>query len=147
IARVPIEVAIGSEFRYSDPLLDSSMALLALTQSGETVDTLAAMEEGRNKKATVWSIVNAVGSQAMRIADGAIPMNAGPEIGVASTKAFTTSIVDEYLLACALAELRGEAGRDTLESYVSDVSRLPDLIGRCLDKDKELAHLANELHE
>ncbi|MBN1311096.1 MAG: glutamine--fructose-6-phosphate transaminase (isomerizing) [Anaerolineae bacterium] len=147
IARLPVEVAIGSEFRYADPILDASMAVLAITQSGETVDTLAAMEEAGDKQALVWSIVNAVGSQAMRQADGCIPMHAGPEIGVASTKAFTTSIIDQYLLACSLAQLRGTQDPDTLAAYVDDLARLPDLVGGVLDHDAEYQSLAYELYQ
>jgi glucosamine--fructose-6-phosphate aminotransferase (isomerizing) len=89
ITRIPVEVVIGSEFRYSDPILDERTVVLAISQSGETADTLAAMEEGRRKGAIIWSIVNAIGSQAMRLADGFISMQTGPEIGVASTKAST----------------------------------------------------------
>ncbi len=89
IARIPVEVEIGSEFRYQDPIVDDKTVVLAISQIGETADTLAAMEEGRRKGATLWSIVNAIGSQAMRIADGFISMQVGPEIGVASTKAYT----------------------------------------------------------
>ncbi len=89
IARIPVEMVIASEFRYSDPIVNDRTVVLAISQSGETADTLAAMEEGRRKGATVWSIVNAIGSQAMRLADGYISMQTGPEIGVASTKAFT----------------------------------------------------------
>src|SRR5574341_1041955 len=147
IAQVPVEAAIGSEFRYADPILDQTMAILAITQSGETVDTLAAMEEGREKNTRVWSIVNAIGSQAMRVADGSIAMHAGPEIGVASTKAFTCSIIDQYLLACVLAELRGSLDARTLGGYVSDLARLPDLAGSVLDHDAEYAALANQLHQ
>jgi glucosamine--fructose-6-phosphate aminotransferase (isomerizing) len=147
IARVPVEVAIGSEFRYADPLIDDKTAVLAITQSGETVDTLAAMEEARNKGALVWSIVNAIGSQAMRVADGFIAMQAGPEIGVASTKAFTTSIVDQYLLACYLAELRGSQEPEVLKSYVADLARLPDLVGSVLDHDPEYLSLALQLYQ
>jgi glucosamine--fructose-6-phosphate aminotransferase (isomerizing) len=145
IARVPVEVAIGSEFRYADPIVDESMAVLVITQSGETVDTLAAMEEAREKGARLWSIVNAIGSQAMRIAGGTIPMQAGPEIGVASTKAFTVSMVDQYLLACLLAELRGTQSPDALRAYVNDLARLPDLVGQALDRDEEYQALAHDL--
>lgn len=145
IARIPVEVAIGSELRYADPLIDSTMAVLAITQSGETVDTLAAMEEGREKGAVLWSIVNAIGSQAMRIADGYIAMHAGPEIGVASTKAFTTSIVDQYLLACALAQVRGTIEPQRLESYIAALARLPDTVGSILDHDSEYELLASKL--
>jgi glucosamine--fructose-6-phosphate aminotransferase (isomerizing) len=122
------------------------MAVLAITQSGETVDTLAAMEEAHDKNATVWSIVNAIGSQAMRVADGHISMQSGPEIGVASTKAFTTSIVDQYLLALNLAELRGSKSEDVLRRYADDLARLPDLVGQVLDRDDEYQRLAAELY-
>jgi glucosamine--fructose-6-phosphate aminotransferase (isomerizing) len=138
-------VDIASEFRYRDPLIGPDTAVLAITQSGETVDTLAAMEEARRKGAVLWSIVNAVGSQAMRLADGAITMQAGPEIGVASTKAFTASIVDQYLLACLLGELRGTLTGAALRQAVDDLARLPDLIGRALERGPEIEALAREL--
>ncbi len=111
LARLPVEVAYGSEFRYANPIIDETMALLAITQSGETVDTLVSMEEGKRQGARLWSIVNVIGSQAMRIADGFIGMQAGPEIGVASTKAFTASMVDQFMLALKLGELRGTISR------------------------------------
>ncbi len=145
IARIPVEVSIGSEFRYADPLLDETIAVLAITQSGETVDTLAAMEEARGKGSPVWSIVNAIGSQAMRIADGYISMQTGPEIGVASTKAFTASIVDQYLLACVLAEMRN-GWTEELGQIVADVARIPDLVGSVLDHDEEYKQLAHQLY-
>ena len=104
---MPVEVDYGSEFRYRDPIIDERTAVLAITQTGETVDTLAAMEEARAKGARLWAIVNVIGSQAQRIADGTIAMHAGPEIGVASTKAFTASLTDLYLLGCYLGEQRG----------------------------------------
>ena len=147
IARVPVEPAIGSEFRYSDPILDDSMAVLAITQSGETVDTLAAMEEGREKGTILWSIVNAIGSQAMRVADGYISMQSGPEIGVASTKAFTTSIVDQYLLACYLAQLRDSCDAGTIQQYVSNLTYLPDLVGSVLDQDDDIEKLAGKFYQ
>jgi glucosamine--fructose-6-phosphate aminotransferase (isomerizing) len=145
IARIPVEVSIGSEFRYADPLLDDTIAVLAITQSGETVDTLAAMEEAREKGSTVWSIVNAIGSQAMRVADGYISMQTGPEIGVASTKAFTASIVDQYLLACTLAEMRN-GWTEELGQFVADIAKIPDLVGSVLDHDDEYKKLAHQLY-
>ena len=144
MARLHVSVEYGSEYRYSEPIIDSSTAMLAITQSGETVDTLAAIEAGRENDATVWSIVNAIGSQAMRIADGFISMNAGPEIGVASTKAFTTSIVDQYLLALKLGELRGTLTAQQMQQYIQDIARLPDLVGQVMDMDDALLDLANE---
>jgi glutamine---fructose-6-phosphate transaminase (isomerizing) len=147
MARLRVEVDYGSEYRYRDPILDENTAVLAITQSGETVDTLAAVDEARMKKSTVWSIVNAIGSQAMRLADGYITMNAGPEIGVASTKAFTTSIVDQYLLGLYLAQLRGTLPEETLKGYVQDIAKLPDLVGRALESDPKVQELAHQLYK
>jgi glucosamine--fructose-6-phosphate aminotransferase (isomerizing) len=147
LARVPVEVDYGSEFRYRDPIINGNTAVLAITQSGETVDTLAAMEEARRKGARLWSIVNVIGSQAMRVSGGCILMHAGPEIGVASTKAFTASLVDLYLLGCHLGELRGVLDSDELRRRVDDLSRLPDLVGRVLDHGDEYEWLANLFHD
>ncbi|MEO1288546.1 MAG: glutamine--fructose-6-phosphate transaminase (isomerizing) [Chloroflexota bacterium] len=147
MARLRVDVDYGSEYRYGEPIIDDKTAMLAITQSGETVDTLAAIEAGRENKATIWSIVNAIGSQAMRIADGYISMNAGPEIGVASTKAFTTSIVDQYLLALKLGQLRGTLSDEQRRQYVHDIARLPDLVGQIMDLDASILDLANELYK
>jgi glucosamine--fructose-6-phosphate aminotransferase (isomerizing) len=150
IARVPVEVVIGSEFRYSDPILNDRTIVLAISQSGETADTLAAMEEGRRKGATLWSIVNAIGSQAMRIADGYISMQTGPEIGVASTKAFTAPLVDQYMLAILLADLRGVIDENTRRELVSDLRLIPDLAGRTLEREAEVetvAHLFKDIRD
>ncbi len=146
IARVNVEVDYGSEYRYRDPILNDQTAVLAITQSGETVDTLAAMEEARAKGAQLWSIVNAFGSQAMRIADGYITMNAGPEIGVASTKAFTSSIVDQYLLALYLGQQRGTLTPTQRRQHIHDLARLPDLVGRVLDNSAAVEALAHKLY-
>ncbi|MBK7449879.1 MAG: glutamine--fructose-6-phosphate transaminase (isomerizing) [Anaerolineales bacterium] len=138
IARIPVEVVIGSEFRYSDPIVDENTVVLAISQSGETADTLAAMEEGRKKGGIVWSIVNAIGSQAMRVADGYISMQTGPEIGVASTKAFTAPLVDQYMLAILLADLRGVIDEKTRRELVSDLRLVPDLAGRVMDSEADV---------
>ena len=144
IARIPVEVVIGSEFRYSDPIIDEKTIVLAITQSGETADTLAAMEEGRRKGALVWSIVNAIGSQAMRIADGFVSMQTGPEIGVASTKAFTAPLVDLYLLAIVLGEIRGTLSDSDRISLVQDLRLLPDLVDLTLQTEPAIEELANK---
>ncbi len=147
MARLHVEVAYGSEYRYSNPIIDEKTVLLAITQSGETVDTLAAIEEARAHGATVWSIVNAIGSQAMRISDGFISMNAGPEIGVASTKAFTASIVDQYLLALKLGHLRGTLTPQQRRQYTSDIARIPDMVGTALDADERIHDLAQQFYK
>jgi glutamine---fructose-6-phosphate transaminase (isomerizing) len=145
IARVPVEVEIGSEFRYSDPIVGDQDIVLSISQSGETADTLAAMEEGRSKGAKLWSIVNAIGSQAMRIADGFISMQTGPEIGVASTKAYTAPLVDLYMLAILLADLRGTIDENTRRKLVADLRLVPDLAGQCLDREAEVEVVAQAL--
>lgn len=145
IARIPVEVDIASEFRYRDPIVDQNTVILAISQSGETADTLAAMEEGRRKGAILWSIVNAIGSQAMRLADGFISMQTGPEIGVASTKAFTAPLVDLYMLAILLADLRGTLTQRERKRLVSDLRLIPHLVGQCLDREPEVEVVARQL--
>ena len=147
IAHVPAQLEIASEFRYADPIIDQNTVLLAVSQSGETADTLAAMEEGRKKGARLWSIVNAIGTQAMRIADGYISMQAGPEIGVASTKAFTAPIVDLYMLAVVLADMRGRLNEEARRILVRDLLTIPDLVGKSLDRQAEIEEIAEVLKE
>jgi glucosamine--fructose-6-phosphate aminotransferase (isomerizing) len=147
IARIPVEVVIGSEFRYSDPIVDENTVVLAISQSGETADTLAAMEEGRRKGGIIWSIVNAIGSQAMRVSNGFIAMQSGPEIGVASTKAFTAPLVDQYMLAILLADLRGTIDDKTRRALVADLRLIPDLAGRVLDTEPEVEKVAHILKD
>jgi len=145
LARLPVEVDIGSEFRYRDPIIDENTVVLAISQSGETADTLAAMEEGRTKGAVLWSIVNAIGSQAMRVADGFISMQTGPEISVASTKAYTAPLVDLYMLAILLADLRGKLDVETRQRLIADLLLIPDLVGRCLDLELAVEKVAHAL--
>ncbi len=147
LARVPVEVSIASEFRYSDPIVDDKTVVMAISQSGETADTLAAMVEGRNRGATLWSIVNAVGSEAMRIADGCIPMHTGPEIGVASTKAFTAPLVDQYLLAMALADLRGLLSPKDQLAMANELAQLPTKIGTLLDREADVEKIARAIKD
>lgn len=142
IAKIPATMEIASEFRYSDPIVDEKTVVIAISQSGETADTLAAMEEARQKGATIWSIVNAIGSQAMRIADGYISMQTGPEIGVASTKAFTAPLVDLYMLAVLLADMRGVLPAKDRKRLVDDLRLVPELVGRCLDREAEVEETA-----
>ncbi len=142
LAKIPVEVDYGSEFRYRHPLISENDVVLSITQSGETVDTLAAMEEGRRQGARLWSIVNVMGSQAQRISDGYILMQAGPEIGVASTKAFTTSLVDLYLLALDLGTKRGVLGEERLTQAIDALARLPQLVGRVAEETDDYHDLA-----
>jgi glutamine---fructose-6-phosphate transaminase (isomerizing) len=134
LARLPVEVDYASEFRYRQPIVEPSHLVLAITQSGETVDTLAALEEARHGGAFTAAIVNAIGSQAARVTDGRIYMQAGPEIGVASTKAFTASVTDLYLLGIYLGEARGVLGEGVRADLVRELSTLPGLAGQLLEE-------------
>ena len=147
IAKIPVEVDIASEFRYRDPIINKNTVVLVISQSGETADTLAAMEEARIKGAVVWSIVNAIGSQAMRLADGYISMQVGPEIGVASTKAFTAPLIDLYLLAVMLADMKGLLSVKQMRSLIGDISRVPDLVSTCLNREDDVFQVANDLKD
>ena len=147
IARVPVEVMVASEFRYCDPILNDRTLVLAISQSGETADTLAAMAEARSKGAIVWCIVNAIGSQAMREADGYISMQTGPEIGVASTKAFTAPLLDQYMLAILLADMRGVLDDAARKTLVADLRLIPDLVGRTLAREPDVEKVAHVLKD
>lgn len=147
LARLPVELDIASEFRYREPLVDEDTVVLAISQSGETADTLAAMTEARERGALLWSIVNVIGSQAMRLADGYISMQTGPEIGVASTKAFTAPLIDLYLLAILLGELRGTLNQAERRELLRDVLLVPDLVGQCLDRAGAVESIAKELKD
>jgi glucosamine--fructose-6-phosphate aminotransferase (isomerizing) len=144
IARIPVEVDIASEFRYRDPLVDEHQLVIAISQSGETADTLAAMEEARQKGAILWSIVNAIGSQAMRLSDGFVSMQVGPEIGVASTKAFSAPLVDLYLLAVFLADKKGLLCDDARQKLVTEISTVPDLVGSLLERENQIEKIARK---
>jgi glucosamine--fructose-6-phosphate aminotransferase (isomerizing) len=133
LTRLPVRVEYASEFRYRNPVLDNHTLMLVITQSGETVDTLAAMDEGREKGAHLVTIVNVIGSAAARASDSVIYMHTGPEIGVASTKAFTASLVDQYLLAVHLGMLRGVLSPEHTRALVDDLAALPALAGQLLD--------------
>jgi glutamine---fructose-6-phosphate transaminase (isomerizing) len=147
IAGIPVEFDIASEFRYRDPIIPPNSVVLAISQSGETADTLAAMEEGKRKGAKIWSIVNALGSQAIRIADSSISMQVGPEIGVASTKAFTAPIVDLYMLAIFLAKIKGVLSDVDNHKLVQDIRKVPDGIGKCLDREHDVFKVAEILKD
>lgn len=125
LARIPVEVEYASEFRYRDPIIDKDTIVLPISQSGETADTLAALREAKKKGAKVISIVNVKGSSIDRESDSTIYTRAGPEIGVASTKAFTTQLVVLYLIAIYLAKIRGSLAEQQVCNRVRDLRKLP----------------------
>jgi glucosamine--fructose-6-phosphate aminotransferase (isomerizing) len=142
LARIPVEVDYGSEFRYRDPLVTKRTLAVAITQSGETADTLAALREAKAKGARSLAICNVVGSMATREAEGTIYTHAGPEIGVASTKAFTTQLVALYLLALKLAEVRQTMSDAERRTAIESLMDLPRVIEETLKASKVMEDVA-----
>lgn len=140
---VPVEVDYGSEYRYRDPIVGANLVAVGISQSGETADTLSAMEAAKEKGATLLAICNVPGSQATRIADGVLLTHAGPEIGVASTKAFTTQLVALYLLALATRALRGGTVGD---EHLGPLAHLPQAVEDVLALEPAIDELARSLH-
>jgi len=143
IARVPVEADLASEFRYRDPLIGPGDVMVLVSQSGETADTLAALREGRNRGAHVVAITNVRGSSIDREADAVIHTLAGPEIAVASTKAYTTQLVALTLLALRFAEVRG-GDREQIAALVEGLKNLPELVQEVLDTEDEIKELARK---
>ena len=145
LARIPAEVDYGSEFRHRTPLLGPDSLLLPVSQSGETADTLAALEVGRRQGARTVSVCNVVDSSLARKSDGVFYTHAGPEISVASTKAFTTQLTALYLLAVQLGRLNGQLGPDAATRLLEDATRLPGWIEAALKLEDAIADMAHGL--
>ena len=142
--RIPVEVELSSEFRYRDPILDYSTLVVAISQSGETADTLQAIRHARDQKSKVLAICNTNGSTIPRESDAVIYTHAGPEIGVASTKGFLTQLVACYLLALYLAQVKGTIFGDEIERWLDLLDEMPDHIQSVLDGDEAIYALARE---
>ncbi len=142
LAHLPVDVDYASEYRYRQPVSDSGTLTVAITQSGETADTLAALREAKDRGATTLAICNVVGSMATREADGTLYTHAGPEIGVASTKAFTSQLVAINLLALHLSELKGTLTQACITKKVQALKALPKLIEQVLERDGEIQRIA-----
>ncbi|MBX7432197.1 glutamine--fructose-6-phosphate transaminase (isomerizing) [Mycobacterium sp. Y57] len=141
--RLPVEVELASEFRYRDPVLDSHTLVVAISQSGETADTLEAVRHAKEQKAKVLAICNTNGSQIPRECDAVLYTRAGPEIGVASTKTFLAQIAANYLVGLALAQARGTKYPDEVAREYHDLEAMPDLIARVLNSVEPVAQLAH----
>ena len=144
IARVPVEVDYASEFRYRDPVLSENDLIIVISQSGETADTIAAMREARLSGCKILAICNVQGSMITREADGTILTHAGPEIGVASTKAFTAQMVALYLFALYLGELRGQVDETRAKKLAQDLAELPLKIEQLLNDADSIEELSKE---
>jgi len=144
LARIPVETDIASEFRYRDPILDKNSLVMVISQSGETADTLAAMREAKRKGARVIAVTNVVGSTVSREADDLLYTWAGPEIAVASTKAYTTQLLAMSLIALKLARIKGEIDEELYSSMREAVYRLPEQAQQVLEKAEEIKALSEE---
>ena len=144
LAQIPVEVDYGSEFRYRDPILDEQSLIIAISQSGETADTLAAEREARQKGGKVLSICNVVGAMLTRESSGTIYTHAGPEIGVASTKAFTGQLTALLLTALYLGQVRGKLSPADSRRLMQELTRLPHKIETILQHDAEIEELARQ---
>ncbi|WP_445164217.1 glutamine--fructose-6-phosphate transaminase (isomerizing) [Mycobacterium sp. Dal123C01] len=140
--RLPVEVELASEFRYRDPVLDRSTLVVAISQSGETADTLEAVRHAKEQKAKVLAICNTNGSQIPRECDAVLYTRAGPEIGVASTKTFLAQITANYLVGLALAQARGTKYPDEVEREYRELEAMPDLVSRVLSTIEPVRELA-----
>lgn len=140
--RLPVEVELASEFRYRDPVLDRSTLVVAISQSGETADTLEAVRHAKEQKAKVLAICNTNGSQIPRECDAVLYTRAGPEIGVASTKTFLAQVAANYLLGLALAQARGTKYPDEVQREYRELEAMPDLVARVIAGVKPVADLA-----
>src|SRR5687767_9316354 len=132
LARVPVDVDYGSEYRYRDPIVSANTLAIVITQSGETADTLAALREAKKKGARSIAICNVVGSMATREAEGTIYTHAGPEIGVASTKAFTSQLVALNLLALYLGQMKGTLSEPDARKHIDALVQLPGQLEQAL---------------
>lgn len=147
LARIPVNVEIASEYRYSNPIATPNTLVIAITQSGETADTLAAMREMKARGLRVLAITNVVGSSAAREADNVIVTWAGPEIAVASTKAYTTQLAALYLLAVHFAQVRGEIGEQAAHDMINALDNLPQVAEAVLDTAPQIHAFAQKYAE
>jgi len=145
--RTPVEVDIASEYRYRDPIVSEGMIVMAVSQSGETADTLAGIREARRRGAKVISIVNVVGSSIARESDGVIYTHAGPEIGVASTKAYTSQITAFCLFTLYLGRIKGTVTADQAQTFIARLCEIPGKIQRILDDQSAIIDCAEMYHE
>ena len=146
MARVPVEVDIASEFRYRDPFVDEKTLFIAISQSGETLDTLAALREAKRKGARILSVVNVVGSSVARESDDVFYTWAGPEIAVASTKAYTTQLICMYLIGLYMGSTKGTIEKDYYTQVLEELKLLPEKVEKLFSEEDQIAALAKKYH-
>ena len=146
MAKIPVEVDVASEFRYRDPFVDEKTLFIAISQSGETLDTLAALREAKRKGARILSVVNVVGSSVARESDDVFYTWAGPEIAVASTKAYTTQLICMYLIGLYMGSTKGTIEKDYYDKILDELKALPDKVEKLLEKENSIAALAKRYY-
>ena len=144
MAKIPVEVDIASEFRYRDPFVDDKTLFIAISQSGETLDTLAALREAKSKGARILSVVNVVGSSVARESDDVFYTWAGPEIAVASTKAYTTQLMCMYLIALYMGHTKGVIDQDYYNMFIDELKAIPDKLQSILERQDEIEAIAKK---
>ncbi|MFH1506650.1 MAG: glutamine--fructose-6-phosphate transaminase (isomerizing), partial [archaeon] len=142
--RIPVQVEYASEFRYMNPILEKDDLVIAISQSGETLDTLCALKEAKKKGAKTYGIVNVVGSTLARETDCGIYVHAGPEIGVASTKAFTSQVTALFLFTMVLSKIKGKLDQEKAIFLGKELEKIPDKVRKILKKNKEIKKLADK---
>lgn len=146
MAKLPVEVDVASEFRYRDPFVDEHTLFIAISQSGETLDTLAALREAKRKGARVLSVVNVVGSSVARESDDVFYTWAGPEIAVASTKAYTTQLICMYLIGLYMGSTRGTVEKEFYDRILGELKQLPEKLEKILDQENRIASIARKYY-
>ena len=146
MAKLPVEVDVASEFRYRDPFVDEHTLFIAISQSGETLDTLAALREAKRKGARVLSVVNVVGSSVARESDDVFYTWAGPEIAVASTKAYTTQLICMYLIGLYMGSTRGTVEKEFYDRILGELKQLPEKVEKILDQENRIASIARKYY-
>ena len=146
MAKIPVEVDVASEFRYRDPFVDDKTLFIAISQSGETLDTLAALREAKRKGAMIMSVVNVVGSSVARESDDVFYTWAGPEIAVASTKAYTTQLICMYLIGLYMGSTRGTIDREYYGKILEELKQLPGKVEKLFDEEERIAAIAKRYH-
>ena len=146
MAIIPVEVDVASEFRYRDPFVDKHTLFIAISQSGETLDTLAALREAKAKGARILSVVNVVGSSVARESDDVFYTWAGPEIAVASTKAYTTQLMVMYMLGLYMGKTKGTITKKYYDSTIKELKALPGKVADYLEKQEEVSKIANRFY-
>ena len=144
LARIPVRVELASEFRYRNPIIDKDALVIIISQSGETADSLAALREAKSRGIKTLGIVNVVGSSIAREADNVFYTLAGPEISVATTKAYSTQLIASYILAIEFAMVRGQINQEQYDGFLSELSELPDKIQKIIDDKERLQWFASK---